>query len=63
MFGWRTEDWELALEILNVFDAEDNDVEYYYFSRVSGDPAEGIEDIHLHPFEPRQLRFSLSYYW
>lgn len=62
-FGWRNEDWELALEILNLFDAKDNDIEYLYESRVVGEPLAGIEDIHLHPFEPRQFRVTVSRYW
>ena len=61
--GWRTENWEMALEVLNLFDASDNDIEYLYASRVAGEPLDGIEDIHLHPFEPRQFRVTVSYYW
>jgi hypothetical protein len=38
----------------------DNDIEYFYPSRLPGEPAEGIEDIHLHPVEPRTLRGYVS---
>jgi hypothetical protein len=54
--GYRTERWEVALECLNIFDREDNDIEYFYTSRLSGEPEEGVDDIHLHPTEPRTFR-------
>jgi hypothetical protein len=54
--GYRAERWELALECLNIFDREDNDIEYFYTSRLAGEPDEGIDDIHLHPTEPRTFR-------
>lgn len=62
--GWRTESgWELALEALNLLDADDNDIEYFYASRLPGEPAGGIEDVHLHPYEPFQVRVSVSKRW
>jgi len=54
--GYRTERWEVAVECLNLFDRKDNDIEYYYTSRLPGEPEEGIDDIHLHPTEPRTFR-------
>jgi outer membrane receptor protein involved in Fe transport len=59
--GYRLEDFEFALELLNLFDSEDNDVEYFYTSRVPGEPLAGVDDIHLHPLEPRTFRMSVSY--
>ena len=49
---------ELAADLLNVFDAKDNEIEYFYSSRLPGEPAGGIEDRHVRPIEPRQLRVS-----
>jgi hypothetical protein len=63
-FGYRVEnDWEVALEIVNLLDSNDNDIEYFYTSRLPGEPAAGIEDVHLHPYEPRQVRLSLTKHW
>lgn len=59
--GYRMGRWEFAGEILNLFDREDNDIEYYYESRLSGEPAEGIADIHFHPAEPRTFRLSATF--
>ncbi len=62
--GYRTNsDWEIALEALNLLDAGDNDIEYFYASRLPGEPAAGIEDVHLHPYEPRQIRLTVSKHW
>jgi hypothetical protein len=49
----------VVLEIFNVFDAEASDIDYYYASRLPGEPDAGIDDIHLHPARPRSARVSL----
>lgn len=49
----------VAIDLFNLFDAREPDISYFYASRLSGEPAGGVEDIHLHPVEPRQLRASL----
>ena len=59
--GWRTRQWEIALECLNVFDREDNDIEYFYGSRLAGEADEGFDDVHLHPTEPRMFRVRATY--
>lgn len=61
--GYRLENWDFALDVLNLFDREDNDIEYYYTSRLPGEPAAGIDGVHLHPAEPRTIRASITYYW
>ncbi|MFZ4596216.1 MAG: TonB-dependent receptor, partial [Verrucomicrobiaceae bacterium] len=58
--GYRRKNWEAAIECLNVFDREDNDVEYFYTSRLAHE-AEGVDDIHLHPTEPRTFRLRVTY--
>ena len=57
--GYRKNDWEIALDCLNLLDRQDNDIEYYYESRLSTELV-GVEDIHLHPAEPRTFRISLT---
>ncbi len=47
-----------GLDVLNVFDSEDADITYFYESRLAGEPS-AVEDIHLHPVEPRQIRGSI----
>ena len=51
---------ELAADLLNVLDSKDNEIEYFYASRLPGEPIEGIEDRHIRPIEPRQLRVSAT---
>ena len=63
-FGYRTRsNLEIALEVINLLDAEDNDIEYFYESRLPGEPLAGIEDRHVHPYEPRQVRLSVTKRW
>ena len=52
---------KLSIDVLNLLDAHDNDITYFYTSRLQGEPAEGADDYHLHPVEPRQVRVSLRY--
>jgi hypothetical protein len=50
----------LVLEAFNLFDAEVADIDYFYRSRLAGEPDEGLDDIHTHPAIPRVLRVSLQ---
>jgi len=47
------------VEIFNLFDRADADVDYFYISRLPGEPLEGVADIHTHPTTPRTARLSL----
>lgn len=58
--GWRSRDWEIALELLNVFDRQNYDIAYYYTSRLPGEMAAGLEDSHIHPAEPRTVRLAIT---
>jgi TonB dependent receptor-like, beta-barrel/Carboxypeptidase regulatory-like domain/TonB-dependent Receptor Plug Domain len=50
----------LFAEVFNLFDSEANDIDYFYPSRLSGEPAEGVADLHLHPTLPRSFRMGLQ---
>ena len=51
---------KLALDVFNLFDSKASDIDYYYTSRLPGEPAEGVADRHFHPVEPRSLRLTLT---
>jgi hypothetical protein len=46
--------------LLNLFNAKTNQIEYYYLSRLPGEPIDGIADRHVHPAEPLAVRLSLA---
>ena len=50
----------LALDVFNLLNAQDSDIDYYYTSRLPGEPADGVDDIHLHPTLPRTARLALT---
>jgi hypothetical protein len=54
--GART---RLTLDVFNLFDKAASDIDYYYASRLPGEPADGVADRHFHPVEPRTARLSL----
>jgi hypothetical protein len=51
----------LQASVLNLFNSRASDIQYYYTSRLQGEPAGGVDDIHFHPVEPRQVRVSLGW--
>ena len=51
----------LRLDVFNLFNAQTYDIAYFYASRLPGEPAEGVDDVHFHPGEKRSFRISLSY--
>ena len=50
---------KLVLDVFNLFDATDSDIDYFYTSRLPGEPLQGVDDIHMHPTSPRTARLSL----
>jgi len=61
--GYRRGPVEFRLDVFNVLDSEDDDIAYYYASRLPDEPVQGVEDIHFHPLEPRTVRATLTYHW
>ena len=48
------------LDVLNFFNAKTNQIEYYYLSRLPGEPIGGVADRHVHPAEPLAVRLTLA---
>ena len=52
----------LTLDVFNLFDSRVNDIEYFYDSRLPGEPlGVAVADKHVHPAEPRTLRLTLTH--
>jgi hypothetical protein len=49
----------LVLEAFNIFDADVSDIDYFYTSRLPGEPEEGVADMHTHPALPRSAWFGV----
>jgi hypothetical protein len=50
----------VVLEAFNIFDARVSDIDYFYTSRLIGEPVGGVDDVHLHPALPRSARIGLQ---
>ncbi|HEX9984199.1 MAG TPA: TonB-dependent receptor [Thermoanaerobaculia bacterium] len=50
----------LDVDVFNILDAQASDVDYFYTSRLPGEPAEGIDDLHFHPVENRAFRIGVT---
>jgi len=53
--------YEVRLDVLNALDSRDDDITYFYASRLPGEPAGGVEDVHFHPIEPRTARLYVAW--
>jgi hypothetical protein len=51
---------KLQLDVLNLFNAKTNQIEYYYDSRLPGEAADGVGDRHVHPVEPFAVRVTVA---
>jgi outer membrane receptor protein involved in Fe transport len=59
-FGYRLNNsFQLVGEVYNLFNQEASDIDYFYTSRLPGEPPEGVDDIHTHPALPRTFSVSL----
>ena len=59
--GYKRNNLDFRVDVLNVFDSNDDDITYYYASRLPGEAADGVDDYHFHPIEPRNLRVYLGW--
>ncbi len=51
--------WRVKGDFLNLFGADDSDIDYFYTSRLRGEAFDGVDDIHFHPVESFTFRFAL----
>ena len=60
-----SEDLDFSLlapgEGFNLANRKAADIDYYYPSRLPGEPAEGVADLHFHPVEPRNFRLGATW--
>lgn len=49
----------IVLQGFNLFNSKVADIDYFYRSRLPGEPADGVDDVHTHPALPRSLRLAL----
>lgn len=59
--GYRWGPVTIELAVFNLLDSEDHDIDYFYESRLAGEPAAGVADVHFHPVEPRTARLTATY--
>jgi outer membrane receptor protein involved in Fe transport len=59
--GYRFENGvRIQLDAYNLFNSKANQIDYYYTSRLQGEPLTGTADVHFHPVEPLALRATLA---
>jgi outer membrane receptor protein involved in Fe transport len=60
-FGYKRGPFDWRIDVLNLLDSTDDDITYWYASRLAGEPDEGVEDYHFHPIEPRNVRLYMTW--
>ncbi len=59
--GFRlNERLNVIFEGFNLLNSDVSDVDYYYASRLPGEPLAGVDDVHFHPSLPRMARVMLN---
>ncbi len=51
----------LHVDAFNLFNQRVSDIDYFYPSRLPGEPAAGVEDVHFHPALPRSIRVGVNF--
>lgn len=60
--GWRRNQWEVAVDVFNVFGSKDYAEAFFFASRLPGEPAP-VDDLHVHPVDPTQARLTVTRYY
>lgn len=45
LVSYQQTHWKVGLELLNIFDSTDHDIDYFYASRLAGEPQKGLKII------------------
>jgi hypothetical protein len=51
---------KVNLDAFNLLNTQASQIDYYYTSRLPGEPAAGVADRHFHPIEPLAFRLTLA---
>ncbi|MEJ2456845.1 MAG: TonB-dependent receptor [Novosphingobium sp.] len=59
--GYRiTPHLKVQVDVYNLTNSHQHAADYYYTTRLPGEPAEGVNDMQIHPLEPRSARVTLT---
>jgi outer membrane receptor protein involved in Fe transport len=51
---------KVQIDVFNVFNSKSDAADYLYADRLPGEPAEGVNDVHIHPLEPISARLAVT---
>jgi outer membrane receptor protein involved in Fe transport len=52
--------WIVRFDGYNILNEKAHQIDYYYASRLPGEPPDGVNDIHFHPLEPASVRLTVT---
>jgi hypothetical protein len=61
--GWQRRHVQCGIDLFNLLGTTNHDIDYYYTSRLPGEPAAGVADIHFHPVEKTAVRGWVNVTW
>ncbi len=50
----------VQFDVFNLTNSHDDAADYYYSTRLQGEPAAGVDGLQIHPLEPRSARIAVS---
>jgi hypothetical protein len=51
---------KVQLDGFNILNSQARQIDYFYTSRLPGEPLAGVNDVHFHPVEPLAVRFTVA---
>ena len=61
--GLNKRRFQCGVDVFNLLATTNHDIDYYYTSRLPGEPAGGVDDVHFHPVEKFGVRGWLNLSW
>ncbi|MCE9608083.1 MAG: TonB-dependent receptor plug domain-containing protein [Planctomycetia bacterium] len=61
--GLQKKRFQCGIDVFNLLATTNHDIDYYYASRLPGEPAGGVNDIHFHPVEKTGVRGWVNLAW
>lgn len=61
--GYEAQRYQCGVDIFNLLGSRDHDIDYFYTSRLPGEAAAGVDDVHFHPVEPLGIRGWVNINW
>lgn len=61
--GYQCQRYTAAIQLLNLFNSNGHDIDFFYTTRLQNEPPAGVADYNFKPLEPFAVRFTFTMRW